>query len=538
MRYSITIYSTSLQSSFFRQSLLLTALFLVAQQIHALTDRYRCTWRENPATTMVIGWDQVSGSNPQLHLSEINYGKDVSKYNSVHQPDRIVQSKGMNNHFVRLTNLRPNTTYYFVISDSEGLSRSMAFQTAPISSFERLSIIAGGDSRNNQDARRRANAVVGKLRPHFVLFAGDMTGGDSGREWQEWLDDWQLTMTREGQLTPVVVARGNHELTNQTLVDMFDVPNSDVYYALTFGRDLLRVYTLNSAIPAGGVQFDWLERDLHANSFVTWKMAQYHHGIRPHTRDKSEQNDQYIWAKLFHKHDVNLVMESDAHVVKCTWPIRPSTEPGHDEGFVRDDENGTVYIGEGCWGAPLRANNDDKSWTRSSGSFNQFKWIFVDADGIEVRTIKTDESVQMQDVSPYNRFEIPIGLSIWRPANGDVIHIKKRVLASADTQPTFSGPPIASKAPTPRQPESNLPEVGKLRAADGKMQVKYVLDRPGEVSVLLIDGKMQLVKRYTFQHNQRGTFLKDCLLAGVPNGNYEVVIKCDSKVIQRYELSN
>ncbi len=529
---SSTFRSTALQFALFSASLLFSV-----QQAGAHSERFRCTWREDPSTTMVIGWDQPSGSNPQLYLSEINYGKDISKYTSAHKPDRVVQSKGMNNHFVRLTGLRPNTTYYFVISDSDGLSRSLSFQTMPVSSFERLSIVAGGDSRNNQDARRRANAVVGKLRPHFVLFAGDMTGGDSAREWQEWLDDWQLTMTREGQLTPVVVARGNHEITNQTLVDMFDVPNSDVYYGLTFGSNLLRVYTLNSSIPAGGVQLDWLERDLRANSFVSWKMAQYHHGIRPHTRGKSEQHDQYVWAKLFHKYDVNLVMESDAHVVKCTWPIRPSTEPGHDEGFVRDDENGTVYIGEGCWGAPLRANNNDKSWTRSSGSFNQFKWIFVDADGMEIRTIKTDESVQMQPVSAYNRFEIPVGLSLWQPANGDVITIRKKVLASAE-ESGFNSPPIASKAPTPKRESANLPAVNKLQAVDGKMKVKYELENPGEVSVLLINGKMQLVKRYIFQHGQRGTFLQDCPLSGVPNGDYQVVIKCKDKVIRRYELSN
>ena len=35
-----------------------------------------------------------------------------------------------------------------------------------------------------------------------------MTGGDSNREWKEWLDDWQLTIGQDGRMTPIVPARG------------------------------------------------------------------------------------------------------------------------------------------------------------------------------------------------------------------------------------------------------------------------------------------------------------------------------------------
>ncbi|MEM6770253.1 MAG: hypothetical protein AAF597_06715, partial [Bacteroidota bacterium] len=47
----------------------------------------------------------------------------------------------------------PETTYYFKIKDSEGSSKTYSFQTAPASPYGRLSIIAGGDSRNHRNAR-------------------------------------------------------------------------------------------------------------------------------------------------------------------------------------------------------------------------------------------------------------------------------------------------------------------------------------------------------------------------------------------------
>jgi len=394
----------------------------------AVTDRYRVMWRDDPATTMVVGWNQATGSGAMVYYDTANHGRKPSDYANQHLPDKFVISKGMNNHFARLSGLTPNTLYYFIIKDNEGVSQVMSFKTTPADANAKLSIVAGGDSRNNRAARQSANTLVSKLRPHFVMFGGDMTGGDTASEWLDWMEDWQLTNGEDGRLFPIVTARGNHEKSNKTIEDLFDVPSNSVYYGLTFGQDLLRIYTLNSLIASGGDQKSWLAKDLANHGEVRWKMAQYHHTIRPHTLRKPEQNNLlFDWATLFHKYGVNLVVESDAHVVKSTWPIRPSTEDGSAEGFIRDDDTGTVYVGEGCWGAPLRENNDVKVWTRASESFNQFKWIHVSADKIDVRTIKTDGSDGVLQVNDANPFQPPYGLRIWKPSNGSgrVITIKK-----------------------------------------------------------------------------------------------------------------
>jgi len=392
----------------------------------AKVDKLRCMWRSDPSTSMVIGWNQISGSSPEVCFGEIDGGSDTNFYPTCAQPSRAIRFKGMYNYFARLENLSPNTEYFFVIVDSEGTSRRYSFKTTPATPDQPLSIIAGGDSRNYRNSRQRANQMVSKLRPDFVMFGGDMTGGDSEREWKEWMDDWQLTITEDGHMTPIVATRGNHEYSNQTIADLFDVPSRSIYYKLTFGGNLLEVYTLNSLIASGGNQKTWLRENLENSNYITWKMAQYHYAIRPHTGRKTERNDQLSnWAKYFYQYKMNLVVESDAHCVKTTWPVRPSNESGSDEGFIRDDENGTVYVGEGCWGAPLRKNNDDKNWTRNSGSFNQFKWIFVDANHIEVRTVKTDNAAMVASVIPYDRFSEPAGIDIWNPSNGPVLSIYK-----------------------------------------------------------------------------------------------------------------
>lgn len=405
---------------------LLYHLFLVSITTLGATNKYRLTLRDNPSTSIVIGWVQVSGNAAAVYYGPVDYGINYTLYPNVKQIDKTVTYKGMNNNFARISGLKPNTAYYFVIKDSQGASSRYWFKTAPADTNERLSIIAGGDSRNNQTPRRNANKLVAKLRPHAVLFGGDMTSGGSNEEWATWFDDWQLTIGTDGRMIPVIAARGNHESSNLDIVNLFDVPSNDVYYGLTFGGSLIRAYTLNSEAPVAGSQTNWLSSDLIAHTNVIWKCAHYHRPMRPHVSSKPEMETiKTYWEPLFYQHGVKLVVECDAHVVKSTYPIRSSTEAGNDEGFIRDDEKGVVYVGEGGWGAPLRSSNDNKNWTRNSGAFNQFNLIFVDKGKMEVRFIKVDNADNVGTVNDSDIFQLPSNLDVWAPSNGNVITIHR-----------------------------------------------------------------------------------------------------------------
>lgn len=403
---------------------LLLSLLCWGTQLTARSARYRCMLRDEPATTMTVGWEQQSGNNPVVYYGTQDFGANTDRYPYRAYPSRSIHAKGMHNHFARLTKLKPNTVYYFVIRDTEGNSKRYSFRTLPDDFKTRLSIIGGGDSRNHVQARRNANQIVARCRPHFVLFAGDMTGGDSSREWQAWMDDWQLTIGQDGRITPLVAARGNHERSDASIVDLFDVPHEMVYYGLTIAQGLLRLYTLNSMQAANSGQIAWLERDLQQAQGAGWRMAQYHHPMRPHNSRKHEQEYMRLnWGRLFFIYGMDLALECDSHLSKITWPIRVSgdkREAGYDEGFVRDP-NGTVFVGEGGWGAPLRAADDNKRWTRASGSFNQVKWFFVDLDKIEVRTVLTENAADVGYLTDQTRFYMPSNARFWMIDNQNSI---------------------------------------------------------------------------------------------------------------------
>jgi len=407
-------------------------LLLLASAVPAFasTDKYRLIWNDSPDSSITIGWCEIDGGSASLFYKEVESAAASQTASIDHKTSHL----GLENRFVRLKNLKADTLYEFIIKDENSQSQRLTFKTAPDSPAS-FSFVAGGDSRNHRDARQRANRTAAKLRPLFVCFGGDMINRPTPEEWGNWLDDWQLTTRKDGHMIPIIAARGNHE-SAKDIHAIFDTPIPDDYYAVDFGNGFLRVYTLNSNITRGGSQGRWLESDLKRNQETTWKIAHYHHPFRPHTSAKTEQHVQYnAWAPLFFKFGIDLAIECDSHVVKRTWPVRPSNQPGSDQGFIRDDANGTTFIGEGCWGAPLRANDDDKTWTRASGSFNQINWLCVSPKMMFTRTIKVDSIEGVTgEIDAKNPFDLPEGLEIWEPETGAVVYLMPR---GKDGRPAF-----------------------------------------------------------------------------------------------------
>ncbi len=497
-------------------------LFLcsITNMAFAKTDRYRATWREDPATSIVIAWNQVSGDNAVLYYDVKDNGLAAEKYAFHQSPDRVEDFKGMKNSFVRLSGLRPNMLYHFVIKDSEGVSKKMTFQTAPNTPETRLSFIAGGDSRNMREARVKANKLVGKMRPLGVFFGGDMSDSNTTLEWKEWLDDWQHTITPEGRLTPILPALGNHEEVPETLINLFDVDADNLYYALTFGGSLLRLYTLNSFAAPGGDQKNWLKRDLETNDDVLHKITQYHLPIRPHTLGKEANQEEYThWTPLFGKHQVKLAIECDAHVAKYTYPMRASTSDASVEGFVRDDNFGTVYIGEGGWGAPLRQANRSRNWTRNTESFNQFHWIWVDKNKIEVRTVRTECADKVVASATKNSFEMLQGLDIWKPSNGDVITINR---------------PNAPQTAADPDEDTNIETLPKLTAEQGSLEVSFVLNEPSEVKIRVLNLRLGELHTIDLPKQPAGKNTEIIRFDRVPPGRYVIAVRAQRKLLGRF----
>jgi len=437
----------------------ISLLFIVSITVFGDTRYYRCSFRDDPATTIVISWcDDGTSTNAKVFFGTTDFGTNYQSYPFNHAIDRTQNYKGLDHRFARLTGLTPNTIYFFVVHDDQGNSQRMIFKTLPDNANTPVKFIVGGDSRTGiigefeysqcRPRRQEANKLVAKIRPSFVAFSGDYVYSIPGfisatnAAWADWFTDWQLTITPDGQIIPLIPAFGNHELTDD-IYNMFDVPNNNTYYTLGIGGKLLRIYTLNTEIDCDATQQTWLSNDLQLHTNNTdepyWKFAQYHYPFVPHANYAPNTTMINCWASLFQDYKVKLAAESHAHIIKATWPIVTSSAGGSDNGFIRDDVNGIVYIGEGSWGAPMRDLYTDYSssaafnWTRNQEKIPGFQVVCVSKQQIEIRTAKFDNVGSVGQVSIFDSpCAMPPNIVLWNPSNGSVITIPNPNPLSSD----------------------------------------------------------------------------------------------------------
>lgn len=454
--------------------------FLFASILHisafAGTQYYRLTYRDDPSTTIVIGWcDKGASANAVVYFGTDDFGANYQSYPFSQAVDRSESNfKGLNHRFVRLTGLSPNTFYYFVIKDDQETSPRMSFKTLPDNPDTPLTFIAGGDSRTgfitefeyNQCRPRRqdANKLVAKIRPAFIAFSGDFVYSlppliaSTNSDWADWFTDWQLSMAPDGQLFPLIPTFGNHEET-MDVYNMFDIPNSNSYFSLGIGGNLVRMYTLNSEIECDAAQKSWLENDLQLHTGNSnepyWKFVQYHYPLVPHSNYSPNTTLINCWASLFQDYKVRLVSEAHAHIIKVTWPIVTSSGTGSDNGFIRNDSSGIVYIGEGSWGAPMRdlytyySADAAYNWTRDQEKMPGFHIVCISKEKIEVRTAKIENISSIGQNSPQEPFcTLPANLAVWSPANGSIITLDNPLVSSI-SEKKYGGEKIASVSPNP-----------------------------------------------------------------------------------------
>ncbi len=413
------------------------------------SDKIRLVWTDDPATSITVAWDQTDSSTAEVLYGPADFERRYWKYPESQFPQQEMNRYEMNTRFAEIRGLQPGTNYYFIIKDVSGVSKRYWFKTAP-GIPEAFTFVTGGDTKSlgkALEAGRASNRLVAKLRPLFVLFNGDFTSGrgTDPDNWKRWLNDWQdLTTTADGRMIPVVPVMGNHENGNKRNLNIiFNAPyqyndTSHIYYSLDVGGDLMHIIALNTEIRTDSLQKEWLEKDMKAHGDFHFKVAAYHKPFFPHTQRKRENEFLYHeWAKLFYDNGLDISLDADSHMHKITFPLRPDSSNAAHMGFIRDDEKGTMYIGEGSWGAHPRENNDDKPWTLTSGSFNQIKWVHVFPESgdieahLDIYTVISSEYDKdttqflyddIEGLREDNLFHIPEGIRLHQMENyGEVV---------------------------------------------------------------------------------------------------------------------
>lgn len=362
------------------------------------------TWMKEKTSdniTIVYRTQKAPEANAVLY-DTVSHQGDIRLYRYNHQSLTPFVKEGIGHvNRTELTGLKPNTVYYFVVpTEDGGYSKEMSFRTIPEQGPIRF--VTGGDMGDSGFGD--VNQHVAKLNPHFAVIGGDVAYANgkisNWPKWARWLKEWHETMkTKDGHIIPFISAIGNHETNYINIKPIDRAPyylglfgqNKKTYFLRRFS-DRIAFILLDTGHIAfhGGRQKAWLKKTLEANKNVPVRFAVYHIPLYPSHRSPSNPISvagRLFWLSLFDKYELTTAFENHDHTMKRTKPLR-------DNKVAANINEGTLYLGDGCWGKSGRDVREE--WYLEKAISSQHAW-FVEVGKKEIQYKAIDHRGQIID---------------------------------------------------------------------------------------------------------------------------------------------
>ncbi len=308
---------------------------------------------------------------------------------------RAGTTRRVREHVVPLTDLSPNTRYYYALVTNAKILQGGAanyFDTSPTAESNRaLEVWALGDPGTGYPVQKAVRDAylrhAGEERPNIVLTLGD-NAYRRGTDWQyqKSFFDIYREVFKHAVVWP---ALGNHDSRSArsatesgVYFNSFTLPRqgesggapsgTEAYYSFDHGNThFICLDSEDSDLSPAGPMATWLRRDLQASKH-SWTIAFWHHppySKGSHDSDIGKDNDQRMIAMrenmlpILEGAGVDLVLCGHSHLYERSYPVRghygPSTtfrremlaETGHDRYVFREGQpHGTIYINAGSAG--------------------------------------------------------------------------------------------------------------------------------------------------------------------------------------------
>jgi 3',5'-cyclic AMP phosphodiesterase CpdA len=319
-------------------------------------------------TGMTLRWRTSASS-----MGQVRYGTTVTSLTNV-----TYEATSATDHSVGLTNLTPNTKYYYSIGAAETPNTVLQgnaddfFYTAPLTgAAKKTRIWAMGDfGEGTQRQLNVRNAFMNHVGSNYVdlwFWLGDNAyPGGLDQEYQKNLFD-VYGSDRIMKQTPSYATPGNHDYANNNItgtertdhrIAYFDVMShfknaeaggvpsgKEEYYSFNYGN--IHVVSLDSfgyepgqgttIFGANGPQITWLKQDLAAaktNPAIQWTIVMLHHP--PYTKGSHDSDSPANLANelrdirqrllpVLDQYKVDLVLTGHSHVYERTALVRNYT---------------------------------------------------------------------------------------------------------------------------------------------------------------------------------------------------------------------
>jgi hypothetical protein len=331
-------------------------------------------------TSMEVKW-----LTDQAASSKVKYGTTAGVYT-----DSVADLTSATSHVVNLSNLQPNTKYYYTIGSVTRQLQGDAnnnFLTPPVPGSEGkynfwLVGDCGNNSTNQKNVRDAFINYMGTTPTNGWLLLGDNAYSNGAEtEFQaEFFDVYQGTVSKNMPLYPTP---GNHDYSNGSKFDhsvpyysIFDMPstgeaggvpsNTEAYYSYDYGN--IHFLSLDSYGKEDGVnrlydtlgpQVQWIKQDLAANT-KKWVVAYWHHP--PYTMGSHNSDTEAELTKM-HTNFIRILERYKVDLIVC----------GHSHEYERSKLIQGSYGNEASFNPAI--NNVSQSNGRYDGTTNSCTYM-------------------------------------------------------------------------------------------------------------------------------------------------------------------
>ena len=312
--------------------------FTTAPLIYEQPSGVRLGFKNDPSSSMVVSWWTQSASAD----SQVYYGSSESNLNFTAISTDVVTVPTGYIHNVELSNLKPDTRYYYKCGGTSGNSAVFNFTTAPAPRSRGIHFAVYGDTRSN---RPRRKIIVDMILNHsainyfnnaeFVLNTGDIVSNGAK---QELFDYYSEDTEPLSSHIPIMYTAGNHEISGMGshYPEQFVEPNNGNdgwFYSFNWGP----VHFVCSDSETHGIPvldmmcLKWLKEDLrraNEDNTVLWTVVFFHQPPYASFSHKSRKDLRDSWGALFDECNVDLVLNGHCHGYQRNYPA---------------SHNGTIY---------------------------------------------------------------------------------------------------------------------------------------------------------------------------------------------------
>lgn len=299
---------------------------------------------------------------------------------------------------VAITDLTPNTTYYYAVKNGGARSGILTFTTAEKSntafSFMYMGDIHMGVGSADVWGDLLKSAYNRNPNLAFGIFGGDIVdSGINTVQWQDLLDRASPVFSK----IPLMPVNGNHDSNfpggkPELYLDLFDLPQNgpegfkEEFYSYDYGN--CHITALNSWVFSGEQKLtdadyaklnNWIVEDL-ASSRAVWKIVVMHHPVYTLASDKVADAVRKNWAPLFEKGGVSLILCGHQHVYSRSYPMTG--------GQIDYIDGITTIMGNAS--QKFYSSADETYQAKTVYNVGSYQIVRIDGDTLTVQSYDTD----------------------------------------------------------------------------------------------------------------------------------------------------